>query len=247
VVSTATDAVHEHSELRVHQLAVPAIRGDVCLADELLCQLQLAHQLSHKQVTLLAYQAEGAQRAHQRLHSCCCNQQGEVNQQCIQVAGFWLADMFFHHVYRQFGMPRAVTSDRGPQFDNHLWRNLCERFGINLRMSSAYHPETDGQTERANRTIEDMLRAYVTPHQTDWDLHLTAIEFAYNNSVQASTGYTPFYLNYGRHPQLAGACVVPEPLQENESCNTDPHTPLTLLNPTTVSNNVPIEERLAWL
>jgi hypothetical protein len=92
-------------------------------------------------------------------------------------------------------------------------------------MSSAYHPETDGQTERANRTIEDMLRAYVSPHQADWDLHLTAVEFAYNNSVQASTGYTPFYLNYGRHS----------------------HTPLTLFNPATSTNSVPLEERLAWL
>jgi hypothetical protein len=68
-------------------------------------------------------------------------------------------------------------------------------------MSSSYHPQTDGQTERANRTITDMLRAYVSPHHDDWEQHLTAVEFAYNNSVQASTGYTPFYLMYGQNPE----------------------------------------------
>jgi len=67
-------------------------------------------------------------------------------------------------------------------------------------MSTSHHPQTDGQTERANCTIEDMLRAYVAPHQSDWDEHLIAAEFAYNNSVQGSTGFTPFYLNHGRHP-----------------------------------------------
>ena len=61
-------------------------------------------------------------------------------------------------------------------------------------MSTAYHPlrQTDGQTERANRTLEDMLRAYVNEKQNDWDQHLTAIEIAYNNSKQASTGFSPF-------------------------------------------------------
>jgi hypothetical protein len=119
------------------------------------------------------------------------------------------ASLFFQHVFRQFGMPRSIVSDRGSQFTSNLWNNLCERLGISQKLSSAYHPQTDGQTERANRTIEDMLRCYLGPTQHDWDEHLVAIEFAYNNSVQASTGYTPFYLNYGWHP----------------------HTPLSLLNP----------------
>jgi len=67
-------------------------------------------------------------------------------------------------------------------------------------ISTSHHPQTDGQTERANHTVEDMLRAYVSPLQLDWDEHLVAAEFAYNNILHASTGYTPFYLNYGRHP-----------------------------------------------
>ena len=75
-------------------------------------------------------------------------------------------------------------------------------------MSTSHHPQTDGQTERANRTIEDTLRAYVAPHQSDWDKHLIAAEFAYNNSVQASTGSTPFYLNHGRHPHTPLSLAV---------------------------------------
>ena len=67
-------------------------------------------------------------------------------------------------------------------------------------MSTANHAQTDGQTERANRTLEDMLRAYVSPHHDDWDEHLVAMEFAYNDSLNPSIGYSPFYLNYGCNP-----------------------------------------------
>jgi hypothetical protein len=76
-------------------------------------------------------------------------------------------------------------------------------------MSSAYHPQTDGKTERANRTIEDMLRAYVNERLDDWDEHLTAVEFAYNRSVHASTGFSPFHLNYGRDPFTPEALLKP--------------------------------------
>ena len=67
-------------------------------------------------------------------------------------------------------------------------------------MSTTYHPQTDGQTERANRTLEDMLRAFVNYRQDNWDECLPAAEFAYNNSIQASTGYTPFELDCGQAP-----------------------------------------------
>ena len=67
-------------------------------------------------------------------------------------------------------------------------------------MSTAFHPQTDGQTERMNRTLEEMLRAYSTYSQDQWDEYLPAAEFAYNNSKQASTGFTPFELDCGQHP-----------------------------------------------
>jgi len=116
----------------------------------------------------------------------------------IDAAGY--AELFFKEIFRHFGLPKVIVSDRDPRFTSHFWRALHKRLGTNLKMSTAHHPQTDGQTERANRTVEDMLRAYTTPFQHNWDEYLVPAEFAYNNSLQASTGFTPFYLNHGRHP-----------------------------------------------
>jgi len=124
-----------------------------------------------------------------------------------------VAEIFMNTVFKHHGMPRVIVSDRDSKFTGDFWRALFRSQGTRLTMSTAYHPQTDGQTERANRTIEDMLRAHVSPHHDDWDKHLTTIEFAYNSSVQASTGYTAFYLNYGRHPEAAfDIHAVPEPM-----------------------------------
>ena len=72
--------------------------------------------------------------------------------------------------------------------------------GTTLAISSGFYPQIDGQMERANRSIKEMLRAYVGKRQNGWDERLGMVEFAYNNSVHSSSGYTPFYLCYGRHP-----------------------------------------------
>jgi len=80
----------------------------------------------------------------------------------------------------------------------HWLRGWWKCMGTQLTMSTAFHPQTDGQTERANRTLEEMLRAYVNLRQSDWDEHLVAAEFALNSAKQASTGFSPFYLNCGR-------------------------------------------------
>ena len=103
-------------------------------------------------------------------------------------------------VVRVHGVPRVIVSDRDPKFTSNFWREICRSMGTSLAMSSGYHPQTDGQTERANRSIEEMLRAYVGKRQNDWDERLGMVEYAYNNAVHSSTGYTPFYLCYGRHP-----------------------------------------------
>ena len=73
--------------------------------------------------------------------------------------------------------------------------------GVKQLMSTAYHPQTDGQTERSNRTLEDMLRHFVSPNQGDWDIRLPCCEFAVNNAWNAATGSTPFFLNHGDHPR----------------------------------------------
>ena len=109
-----------------------------------------------------------------------------------------LASLFMREVVRHHGIPEAILSDRDPRFTANFWQALWKQLGTKLTMSTAYHPQTDGQTERANRTLEEMLRAYVNFQHTDWDEHLSHLEIAYNNSKQASTGYTPFYLNSGQ-------------------------------------------------
>ena len=127
------------------------------------------------------------------------------------VSASGIAAICLREVIRHHGLPSSIISDRDPRFIAHLWRALWEMFETKLHMSSSYHPETDGQTERANRTIEDILRAYTSARQNDWDEYLPFAEIAYNQSVQASTGFSPYYLNTGRdfpsvlHQALASA------------------------------------------
>jgi hypothetical protein len=113
------------------------------------------------------------------------------------------ARLFFKHVVKHHGIPSIIISDRDTKFTSFFWKTLWSCLGTNLNMSSSFHPETDGQTEIANRTLEAMLRAYVSIHQDDWDEYLAAAEIASNNSVNASSNQTPFFLNSGQHPLLA--------------------------------------------
>ena len=95
-----------------------------------------------------------------------------------------------------------MTTDRGSEFVNKFSAALCKLVGTVHSRSTAYHPQSDGQTERMNRVLEDMLRHYVNPKQDNWDDLLPAAEFAVNNAFQESIQDTPFYLNHGRHPRL---------------------------------------------
>ena len=108
-------------------------------------------------------------------------------------------------------MPTTIVSDRDPRFTSTFWQNVMDRLGTYTAMSTAYHPQTDGQTERANRTIEEMLRSYVTTAQIDWDEHVSMLELAYNNATQASTQFSPFFMNYGLHPNVPGSMFKPVP------------------------------------
>jgi hypothetical protein len=112
------------------------------------------------------------------------------------------ARLFVDHVWKLHGVPKVVVTDRDPLFTSAFTRALCEILGTKQAMSTAYHPQTDGQTERVNRILEDMLRAYVARSQQDWDEKLSCAEFAINNADQVSTGQSPFMLNYGHHPYL---------------------------------------------
>ena len=121
-----------------------------------------------------------------------------------------IANLFMNTIFRLHGLPKVIISDRDPRFTGNFWSTLFKTLGTNLAMSTAYHPQTDGQTERANRTLEQMLRAYVDADHSNWDKVLPHVEFAYNNSKQASTGHSPFYLNYGQHPTTPMSLGLPD-------------------------------------
>ena len=108
-----------------------------------------------------------------------------------------IAQLFFKHIFVHHGLPQVIVSDQNPKFTSQFWKTLFKNLGTKLAMSSAHHPQTDGQTERMNRTLEEMIRTFVNHKQDNWDECLPAAEFAYNNSKQASTGFTPFYLDCG--------------------------------------------------
>ena len=112
-----------------------------------------------------------------------------------------LAELMFEHIYKLHGLPKNIISDRDVLFTSTFWKQLHRLIGTKLRLSSAYHPQSDGSTERANRTITQMLRQCVNPNQRDWVAKLPAIEFAINSARSESTGFAPFFLNSGRMPR----------------------------------------------
>ena len=100
-------------------------------------------------------------------------------------------------------MPDFIISDRGLVFTSKFWSSLCYFLSIKRRLSTAFHPQTDGQTERQNSTIKAYLRAFVNYEKDNWTRLLPMAEFAYNNAKHASTRYTLFKLNCGYHPRIS--------------------------------------------
>nr|ABA94769.1 retrotransposon protein, putative, Ty3-gypsy subclass [Oryza sativa Japonica Group] len=109
-----------------------------------------------------------------------------------------LAELYMTHVVCRFGCPKKIVSDRGTQFTSRFWKQLHEALGTDLNFSTAYHPQTDGQTERVNQILEDMLRACALDFEGTWDRCLPYAEFSYNNSYQASIQMSPNEAMFGR-------------------------------------------------
>ena len=112
-----------------------------------------------------------------------------------------IAELMFENDYKHHGLPKTIISDRDVLFTSTFWKHLNTLIRIKLKMSSAYHPQTDGATERANRTVTQMLRQCINPNQKDWVSKLPTIQFAINSARSESTGYAPFFLNNGRMPR----------------------------------------------
>ena len=111
-----------------------------------------------------------------------------------------LAKVIRDVVVRHHGLPDLIVTNWGSLFISKVWSLLCYFFGIKQKLSTAFHPQTDGQTEWQNSTIEVYLQAFVNFEQNDWARLLPMVEFVYNNAKNFSTGYTPFKLNCGYHP-----------------------------------------------
>ncbi|WVZ63181.1 hypothetical protein U9M48_012835, partial [Paspalum notatum var. saurae] len=109
------------------------------------------------------------------------------------------AELYLTRIVCLHGVPTTIVSDRGSQFTSRFWKALHEAMGTNLHHSTAYHPQTGGQTERVNQILEDMLRACAIEYSESWDKCLLFEEFSYNNSYQASISMSPFEMLYGRN------------------------------------------------
>ena len=109
-----------------------------------------------------------------------------------------LTRLYVKEVVRLHGIPKSIVSDRDPRFTSQFWKSLQAALGTKLKFSTAYHPQTDGQSERTIQTLEDMLRACVMEFQGSWENHLPLIEFAYNNSFHATIQMAPYEALYGR-------------------------------------------------
>ena len=100
-----------------------------------------------------------------------------------------------------FGAPKRLHSDQGRQFESHLFQAMCEKMGIRKTRTTPYHPQSDGMVERFNRTLKDMISKYIRADGVDWDQKVQPCTFAYNSSVHAATGHTPFFLLHGFEPR----------------------------------------------
>jgi hypothetical protein len=109
-----------------------------------------------------------------------------------------LAEVYLQEIVRLHGIPKSIVSDRDPRFTSRFWKRLQESLGTKLNFSTAFHPQTDGQSERTIQILEDMLRACVIDFKGSWAQYLPLAEFAYNNSFQSSIGMAPYEALYGR-------------------------------------------------
>ncbi|PKU71894.1 RNA-directed DNA polymerase [Dendrobium catenatum] len=122
-----------------------------------------------------------------------------------------IAKLFFKEIVRLHGIPRSLTSDRDVKFISHFWRELWKKFQTDLKLSSTYHPQTDGQTEVVNRTLAAMLRCLVQDNPKHWEEVLGQAEFAFNSMPNRSTGRCPFSVVYTKMPNhLVDLAVLPK-------------------------------------
>ncbi|KAK3532900.1 hypothetical protein QTP70_002249 [Hemibagrus guttatus] len=115
---------------------------------------------------------------------------------------FDTAECLFNHVFRYFGLPEDIVSDRGPQFTSRVWKAFLKRLGVTVSLSSGYHPQTNGQTERKIQEVSRFLRTFCHDHQEAWSQFVGWAEYAQNSLRQPTTGLTPFQCVLGEREGL---------------------------------------------
>ena len=111
------------------------------------------------------------------------------------------AKLFLENIWKLHGLPSSIISDRDPVFNSKFWAELMGRLDVWLRKSTAFHQQTDGQTEKVNQSLEQYLRQYCNYEQDNWYDLLPLAEYPYNNSATTTTQMSPFFANYGFHPR----------------------------------------------
>ncbi|MCO5597178.1 hypothetical protein L7F22_051254 [Adiantum nelumboides] len=114
-----------------------------------------------------------------------------------------ISRVFIKEIFRLHGLPKRIVSDRDAKFTSKFWTSLFQAIGTQLCFSTTYHPQTDGQTERVNQVIEDILRAYCSQERKKWVHYLPLVEYAYNSFDHRSIGMSPFKALYGQE------CIAP--------------------------------------
>ena len=168
----------------LHPLPVPALKWDSVTMDLITCLPKSAK--GHDAIVVFV------DRLTKMVHFQPCS---------TTCTGLDLASMFMWQVFRLHGMPKEIISDRDPRLMSDLWQSICSMLNVKHRKSTAFHPQTDGQTERVNRVLEEVLRHFVNPNQNNWDDLLPTAEFAINSAYHESIKTTPFYLTYGCVPR----------------------------------------------
>ena len=134
-----------------------------------------------------------------KVHAVACTMTGDKDNPLSAKA---VARIYFDTIFKHYGLCSALVSDRDVSFMSVFWKELHKLCGTVLYMSTAFRPQTDGLTERANRTVIQTLACILEDICGNWEDHLSAVEFALNNAVNASTGVSPFFMTLGRHPRL---------------------------------------------
>src|SRR6202050_4348650 len=122
-------------------------------------------------------------------------------------------ELFFHHIISKFGIPRQVISDRDTWWRGNFWKEICDQMGMTQSLTTAYHPQADGQTKVLNQSLEISLQAYVGPSRNNWAKHLDALSLSYNSTPHTTTGFAPAYLLRGYTPITRSTILhSPEPI-----------------------------------